>query len=118
MRSQGLNGDKRRKSIHVLPDLLRHQLHLASFFNDPSDNDRRVSEVLMFLKSFEPLTRGTYSGAFVIRFGEQTNLSANVVEGRVEHVVSGNILHFQSLPQLLAFMDRVLKESSVSIGSA
>ena len=59
------------------------------------------------------MTRGTYSRAFVIKFAERTNLSANIAEGKVEHVSSGNTLQFQSLPQLIAFMDRLLKEGAV-----
>jgi hypothetical protein len=34
-------------------------------------------------------------------------------EGRVEHVVSGQATHFDSLEELLAFMRRVLTEVSV-----
>ena len=66
----------------------------------------------MFSNSSEPMTRGTYSRAFVIKFSDQTNLSANVADGKVEHVSSGNSLRFQSVPQLLAFIDRILKENS------
>ena len=71
----------------------------------------------MFSNSSEPMTRGTYTRAFVIKFTEKTNLQANEVEGRVEHVSSGSTLQFQSLPQLLAFMDRILKESALPASS-
>ena len=72
----------------------------------------------MPLNSSEPTTRGTYTRAFVIKFTQETNLSANEVEGRVEHVSSGSTLHFHSLPQMLAFMDRVLREAPVSVTSS
>ncbi len=71
----------------------------------------------MFPNSSEPMTRGTYSRAFVIKFSDKTNLQANQVEGRVEHVSSGSKFHFHSLPQLIAFMDRILKESPASFPS-
>jgi hypothetical protein len=64
----------------------------------------------VFSNNSEPMTRGTYSRAFVVKFSDQTNLSANVAEGRVEHVSSGSKVEFQSIPQLLSFMDRVLRE--------
>ena len=66
----------------------------------------------MFSNSAEPMTRGTYSRAFVIKFSDNSNLSTNVADGKVEHVSSGKSLRFQSIPQLLAFMDRVLKENA------
>jgi hypothetical protein len=68
----------------------------------------------VFSNSSEPMTRGTYTRAFVIKFAPETNLSANVAEGKVEHVSSGNTFQFRSLPQLLAFIDRVLKEGAAS----
>jgi hypothetical protein len=33
-------------------------------------------------------------------------------DGRVEHIVSGQVTHFQALDELLAFMRRVLTEVS------
>ena len=70
----------------------------------------------MFSNS-EPMTRGTYSRAFVIKFSDNTNLSANIAEGKVEHVSSGKSLRFQSVPQLLGFIDRVLKEDPSSVAT-
>ena len=67
----------------------------------------------MFPNSSEPMTRGTYSRAFVIKFSDDTNLSANIAAGKVEHVSSGDSLRFHSVPQLLAFIDRILKENSL-----
>jgi hypothetical protein len=48
--------------------------------------------------------------AFVVQFGEGTQLEAGHVVGRVEHVVSGQATHFESLEALLAFLARVLRE--------
>lgn len=71
----------------------------------------------MFSNNSEPMTRGTYSRAFVVKFSDQTNLSANVAEGRVEHVSSGSKVEFHSIPQLLAFMDSVLREGPTAATS-
>jgi len=46
--------------------------------------------------------------AFVVQFCAETALEQWHVEGRVEHVVSGQAAHFSSLEELLGFMARVL----------
>jgi hypothetical protein len=46
--------------------------------------------------------------AFVVQFRAETAMEQWHVEGRVEHVVSGQAAHFSSLEELLAFMARVL----------
>lgn len=46
--------------------------------------------------------------AFVVQFRTETALEQWHVEGRVEHVVSGQSAHFHSLEELFAFMARVL----------
>jgi hypothetical protein len=46
--------------------------------------------------------------AFVVQFRVETELERGRCAGRVEHVVSGQAAHFQSLEELLAFMARVL----------
>ena len=46
--------------------------------------------------------------AFVVHFRLSTNIPQRRIEGRVEHVVSGQSTHFDSLEELLAFMARVL----------
>lgn len=48
--------------------------------------------------------------AFVVQFGEDTQLETGQMVGRVEHVVSGQAAHFESLDALLAFLTRVLRE--------
>jgi hypothetical protein len=46
--------------------------------------------------------------AFVVHFRLSTNIARGQIEGRVEHVVSGQSMHFDSLEELLAFMRKVL----------
>ena len=48
--------------------------------------------------------------AFVVQYAPDTQIEAGRVRGRVEHVVSRNASHFESLEALLAFMARVLRE--------
>ena len=48
--------------------------------------------------------------AFVVQFYAETQVEAGQLVGRVEHVVSGQAAHFQSLEALLAFLARVLRE--------
>jgi len=46
--------------------------------------------------------------AFVVHFRTSSNVARGPIEGRVEHVVSGQSTHFDSLEELLSFMARVL----------
>lgn len=46
--------------------------------------------------------------AFVIQLRAGTTGSADHLEGRVEHLVSGQSTHFDSLEQLLRFIERTL----------
>ena len=46
--------------------------------------------------------------AFVVHFRTSSNVAHGQIAGRVEHVVSGQGVHFDSLEELLAFMNRVL----------
>ncbi len=46
--------------------------------------------------------------AFVVHFRLSTNIAQGQIEGRVEHVVSGQSTHFDSQEELLAFVARVL----------
>ena len=48
--------------------------------------------------------------AFVVQFLATAEVAAGRLEGRVEHVVSGQATHFHSLEDLLAFMARVLHQ--------
>jgi hypothetical protein len=49
-------------------------------------------------------------GAFVLQFRPETDIAAGQVDGRVEHVATNQTTQFHSLEELLAFVDRVLKE--------
>jgi hypothetical protein len=46
--------------------------------------------------------------AFVVHFRLSTNIDQGQIAGRVEHVVSGQSMHFDSLKELLAFIDQML----------
>jgi hypothetical protein len=50
------------------------------------------------------------SRAFVVQFQDETQIEAGHMAGRVEHVISGETMHFQSLESLLGFLARVLRE--------
>ena len=54
--------------------------------------------------------------AFVVQFRVQPSGAAPSYEGRVEHLVSGQVARFQSLEELLAFMVRVLTEVQAQSG--
>lgn len=46
--------------------------------------------------------------AFVVHFRTNTDIARGKIAGRVEHVVSSQSTHFNSLEDLLAFIDQVL----------
>jgi hypothetical protein len=48
--------------------------------------------------------------AFLVQFRTQPSGIPLSWDGRVEHVVSGQVKHFRSLEELLAFMVRVLTD--------
>jgi len=50
--------------------------------------------------------------AFVVQFREHADVERGQWEGRIEHVTSGQAAHFQSLEELLAFIARVLAQST------
>jgi hypothetical protein len=54
--------------------------------------------------------------AFVVQFGAQTSGAPSVYEGRIEHLVSGQVTRFHSLDELLAFMIRVLTQVEQETG--
>jgi hypothetical protein len=57
------------------------------------------------IETYAPLT---VRRAFVVHFRTSSNVTHGPIAGRVEHVVSGQSTHFDSLEELLAFMARVL----------
>lgn len=48
--------------------------------------------------------------AFVVQFTALTSLPQQQAAGRVEHIVSGQSAHFQSLEELLAFIAQVFEQ--------
>jgi hypothetical protein len=46
--------------------------------------------------------------AFVVQFRKETVMEQWHVEGRVEHVMSGQSAHFHSVEELFTFMARIL----------
>jgi hypothetical protein len=48
--------------------------------------------------------------AFVVQFHAQPSEAPPAYEGRVEHLVSGQVARFHSLEELLTFMIRVLTD--------
>ena len=50
--------------------------------------------------------------AFVVQLREGTSLVADRLQGRVEHIISGQASVFNSLEEVRAFMERVLSESA------
>ena len=50
--------------------------------------------------------------AFVVQIRAQPGGMPLIWKGRVEHIVSGQVTHFNSLEELVAFMCRVLAEVS------
>ena len=48
--------------------------------------------------------------AFVVHLRTNSDVARGPIAGRVEHVVSGQSTHFDSLEELLAFMARVLTQ--------
>ena len=55
--------------------------------------------------------------AFVVQFRAQPTSRSSSYEGRVEHLVSGQVARFHLLEELLAFMVRVLTEVQEQSGS-
>jgi hypothetical protein len=57
-------------------------------------------------------TRGALPAAwaFVVHLQPGARPDEGRMAGRVEHVVSGRREHFRSVPELLAFFDRVLRD--------
>jgi hypothetical protein len=47
--------------------------------------------------------------AFVVQFAANTALDSEGLAGRVEHVVSGQMIQFQSMQALYAFIVQVLQ---------
>ena len=50
--------------------------------------------------------------AFVLYLDHDVVPATGALRGRAEHVVSGRMDHFASLAELLAFLDRVLRDGA------
>jgi hypothetical protein len=87
-----------RPSRPSAPALSHHQRRCHRQGGDRMERDNRRTP------PFSP------DHAFVVQFYAETQVEAGQLVGRVEHVVSGQATHFQSLETLLAFLARVLRE--------
>jgi hypothetical protein len=52
-----------------------------------------------------------HAGAFVIQFQKMTDMNTECFQGRAEHVASGELVHFVSRDELIAFLELVLKQA-------
>jgi hypothetical protein len=52
-----------------------------------------------------------HAGAFVVQFRAGTDFETGHVQGRVEHIASGQAARFQSLDELIGTLARLLKET-------
>src|SRR5687767_5942465 len=73
----------------------------------PNTSERRKRNNPMPLHQTEMAPLSVH-WAFVVHFRTDTDITRGRIAGRVEHVVSGQAAHFDSLEELLAFMARVL----------
>lgn len=59
-----------------------------------------------------PARRFPRDQAFVVQLGIGTDVTADRIIGRVEHIASGDTLHFDTAGELLAFFARTLSATS------
>jgi hypothetical protein len=52
-----------------------------------------------------------HAGAFVLQFRAGSDFEAGRIEGRVEHIASGQTARFDSAAALLAILARLVKEA-------
>ena len=69
---------------------------------------RKISETTHALPLPAPLLPHE---AFVVQLRHGTSLTPERLQGRIEHIVSGQATLFTSLPELCAFMAQVLAQS-------
>lgn len=56
-----------------------------------------------------PLSDGLLQDrAFTIRCGGEASPAQSLSAGRVEHISTGQVTHFESLPELLAIVNQIL----------
>lgn len=51
-----------------------------------------------------------HQGAYVLQFRNDCILSGELLAGRIEHVASGRIAHFQSRDELFEVLERMVEE--------
>ena len=56
--------------------------------------------------------------AFVVQFRSKLEVSCGQFEGRAEHIETGEVVHFTSDRELLNFITRMLKASSIDTDGA
>lgn len=56
------------------------------------------------------MTGKQHTEAFVVQFRDGTGLAAEQCDGRLEHVASGRVTHFQSVEELAALLRRWLTD--------
>ena len=66
------------------------------------------------LTPHDPFVPLSVRRAFVVHFGPDMQAQTGRVTGRIEHVVSGRMVHFQSIDALLQFVAQVLQEDRAS----
>jgi len=66
----------------------------------------RVQRYLVCMMN--PLLRAS---AFVVQFNPETDIDADRIKGRIEHVDSGRLAHFDCLQDLLDVVKRLLREA-------
>ncbi len=59
-----------------------------------------------------------HKGSFVIKFRPETDPLQGRLDGRIEHVASGQTIRFRSFEELVAFLERVLKQVRVEFQQA
>jgi hypothetical protein len=56
------------------------------------------------------MSRLQHGGAFVVQFRDGCDFESGPIEGRVEHIASGETARFDSVAALLAIFARLVKE--------
>ena len=59
-----------------------------------------------------------HKGSFVIKFRPETDPLQGRLDGRIEHVASGQTIRFRSFEELVEFLERVLKQVRVEFQEA
>jgi hypothetical protein len=74
---------------------------------EPS-RDEVIEAIVIVAQQLDKKSPLSPQRAFVVQFYAEVVLERGHCAGRVEHVVSGQAIHFCSLEELLTFMGRIL----------